>query len=77
MGRRQDKFDVDVEVAMRRGAALIQWLEEEIERIERDERYQAGDTPVQVNAPLALMVRHGLVERHRALRQVQELLGVK
>ncbi len=76
MGRRQDKFDVDVEVAMRRAAALIQWLEDEIERIERDERYQSGATLVQPNAPLALM-QHGLVERRRALREVQELLGVK
>ncbi len=57
-------------------AGLRLWLEDEIERIERDERYQADAAPVQVNAPLALM-QHGLVERRLALRQVQELLGVK
>ncbi len=52
------------------------WIEDEIERIQQDERYQAGAASVHVNAPLAL-IQHGLVERRRALRQVQELLGVK
>lgn len=50
-----------------------EWLDDEIERIERDERYIAPRAHFNTNAPLAF-IQCALNERRSTLRQVRALL---
>ena len=54
---------------------LIEWLQEEIDKIENDDRHHYAPALVQVNAPLAL-IQVGLETRKQALQQMKKILSI-
>ncbi len=53
---------------------ILDYLNEEIYKIEKDNRFNYPKSNVQVNAPLAL-IQVDLTARHRALKDVIEFIG--